>query len=84
MGGVLGVAQYIDFGDNSEDRVDKFYRFARALSTIAVDKCALRLRQMEKEEVPRSHIYGRKALLGVFIHISTAPTNTTNPYTLNN
>ena len=38
MGGVLRAAQYIDFGDNFVERVDKFCRFARVLSTIAVDK----------------------------------------------
>ncbi len=84
MGGVLEAALYIDFWDNPVESVDKFCRFARRLSTIAVDKCALRLRQMEEGETPPPHIYGRNALLGVFIHISTVPTNTTNPYKLNN
>lgn len=83
MGGVLKAAQYIDFGDNPVKSVDKFYQFARGLSTVAVDKYAIGHRKMEEGGGRYTRMYGIKALFGVFIHISTVPTNTTNPTTLN-
>lgn len=84
MGGVLKAAQYIDFGDIPVKSVDKFCQFARRLSTVAGDKYAKRLPKMEEGKGDAPYIYGRKVLFGVFIHISTVPTNTTNPTTLNN
>jgi hypothetical protein len=70
MGGVLKAAQYIDFGGIPVESVDKFYQFARRLSTVAVDKYGIGQRKMEAGGgVPPPYIWEKSPFRRFYPHI---------------
>jgi hypothetical protein len=84
MGGSLLHLQYFVVADQLGENVDNLCAAAQRFSTGTGDNSQARPPYIKVLLADKTHIYGRVLLLGRFLHISTAPTITTNPLTFNN